>query len=103
MAPRLGVDKIAQDGQVVETGVEGAIGGLAIATGATDLLGQVLEALGQVVMVDATDIGLVDPHAKSDSGHDNHPVGSQEGLLHGAAILARHPGVVMPRVETGHP
>jgi hypothetical protein len=44
---------------------------LAVAAGAADLLGQVLQALGQVVVDDLADVRLVDPHAKGNGGDDH--------------------------------
>ena len=56
------------------------IDGRAVAAGAADLLAVALEALGQVVVVDVADVGLVDAHAEGDGGDDD--AGGREAIHH---------------------
>ena len=81
---------------VVPAGEEFAGGGPAVATGATDFLGVVFERLGEVVVDDAADVGLVDAHAKRDGGGDDGRFARHEGLLAGGAGFIAEPGVVGP-------
>ena len=88
------VGEVFQDGEVFAGGEDLALRGLAIASGAADFLGVVLDALGQVVVVDRTDVGLVDAHAEGDGRHHHGVVAGHEAVLHGLAGLRFHAGVV---------
>ena len=65
------VDEVFEDAEVVGAGEEFAGGGLAVAAGTADFLGVVFEGLGEVVVDDAADVGLVDAHAEGDGGGDD--------------------------------
>ena len=84
------------------------MGVLAVATGAPDLLHVILQGLGQVVMVDGADVGLVDAHAEGDGGDHQLQLAGHEGVLHGGAILGFHPRMISPggdplcRKKVGH-
>ena len=52
-----------------------AVGLLAVASRASRLLIISLQTAGQVEVGDKTNIGLVDPHAKGDGGHDRGGIG----------------------------
>ena len=56
-------------------------GGLSVAPGAAGLLIVSLDALGQVEMRDKPHVGLVDPHAERDRGHDHDAVLVDEAVL----------------------
>ena len=80
------VDEVFEDAEIVGAGEKFAGGGLAIASGAADFLGVVLERLGEVVVNDAADVGFVDAHAEGDGGGDDGRHTGHE------CFLARLPG-----------
>ena len=67
---------------------------MAVPAGAADLLRQVLQALGQVVVDHLADVGLVDPHAEGDGGDDHGVRRLQEPVLHPGPLVVFHAGVV---------
>ncbi len=71
--------------------------GLTVATGAADLLGVAFQALGQVVVIDGSDVRLVDAHAEGYGRHHHGRFGGQKPLLGGGAVLALHASVIGPR------
>ena len=52
-------------------------------------------------MIDITDVGLIDPHAKGDRGHHDSLLGCDEPLLGLASQIVFHAGVISPGIE--HP
>ena len=68
---RVAVGEVLERGHVVGAGEQLAGARLAVAAGAADLLRVALQALGQVVVVDVADVGLVDAHAERDRGDDD--------------------------------
>ena len=68
--------------------------GLAIAPGPPDFLVVTLNASRQCGVDDGADVGLVNPHAESDRGHDDFQLARQEILLHLLAALGVEPRVI---------
>ena len=68
---RVAVGEVFEGDAVGGVGEELAGGGLAVAAGAADFLGVVLEGLGEVVVVDVADVFFVDAHAEGDGGDDD--------------------------------
>ena len=78
-----------------------AVGGLAVAARAADLLPIGLQRAGRVGVDDEADIGLVDPHAEGD-GRDHHgPVLGQEPLQPAVAVAGLHAGVIGDGIGPG--
>ena len=65
------VDEILQHGQIIGAHETVTDGLLTVPARASNLLGIVLQTLGQIVVIDVADVGLVDAHAKSDGRHHN--------------------------------
>ena len=91
--------ELFQAGQVVGADEQLAARRLAVAPRAADLLRVVLQALGQVVVIDGADVGLVDAHAEGDGRDNDGVVGLREPLLDGRTLLVLHAGVVVPGGE----
>ena len=70
--------------------------GLSVSAGPADLLGVALQTLGQVVMVDVADVGLVDPHAEGDRRHDDHVRGVMKHPGPRRLLVVLEAGVVSP-------
>ena len=68
---RVAVGEVLEHGHVVGAGQHLADRRRAVASGAADLLRVALQALGQVVVVDVADVGLVDAHAEGDRRDDD--------------------------------
>ena len=66
----------------------------AVAAGAANFLVIALERGRQTGVNHGADIGLVDPHAESDGGHDGLQFAGLEGLLHAVARLRVESGMV---------
>ncbi len=79
---RIAVGEVLQDDHVAGTRQKFADRPFPVASGPADLLGVALQALGQIVVVDVADVGLVDAHSEGDRGHHDHPVRGHELLLH---------------------
>ena len=69
-----------------------------IAPRPADLLIISLDGCRHIGMHDKAHIGLVDPHAESDSGHGNHPVFAQETVLIGVAGRQIQTGMIGHRL-----
>ena len=95
------IDEIFQHIEIIRADQHLADGGLAVASGTTDLLGVVLQAFGQIVMIDGTDVGLVHPHAEGDGGDYDGVIGRHEPLLHLASQLILQAGVIGARRQPG--
>lgn len=67
---------------------------LPITPGTSDLLHVTLEALGKVVVHDASDVTLVQAHAEGDSGDDDAQTARHEGVLHALPVRGGQAGVV---------
>lgn len=78
---RVAVNEILQHVEVVGTEEQLAGRRGSVAARAADLLGEILQALGRVVVVDVADVGLVDPHAEGDRGHDDSLVRREKPIL----------------------
>src|SRR5690606_17709941 len=91
---RVTVDEIFQCGNIVGTGKHLDDGINAVAAGATDFLAIILDALGQVVVVNVANVGFVDTHAEGDGCDDDAAVGGHPALLHGGAFFGVHAGMV---------
>ena len=80
---------------LVAVGVEQrALAGQAVAPGPARLLVIAFEGLGQVVVHDQPDVGLVDTHPKGDGRHDDRDLVADEFLLGLAADRRIQAGVV---------
>ena len=73
---------------------EDGAAGLAVATGAADLLVVAFEAPRQRGVDDGADVGLVDAHAEGDGGDDDLELAGEELLLHALAALGVEARVV---------
>ncbi len=93
------VDEVLEHDEVVDAGQHLTGRGRPVPAGPTDLLGVVLEALGQVVVIDVADVGLVDAHAEGDGGDDDGLAGVDEPVLGARAQVGRHACVVGPGRE----
>ena len=92
------VDLRAAQADVVRAKQGQRFGGRPVAPRAADLLVIRLDRFRQVGMGDPADVGLVDPHAEGDRGHDDQAVLALEALLDRAAGLRLHPAVVGRRM-----
>lgn len=88
------VGKVSKGAEVVATSQKFAVGTVAIAPGAADFLSVVLERFGKVVVVNGTDVGLVDAHAEGDGGADDGDFTGHEGVLDLGADLGTESGMV---------
>ena len=73
-----------------------AMGGQTVPSGPADFLIVVVDAFGQVVMDDETDIRFVDPHAEGDRRHDDLDIVPDEEILILRALLIRQTRMVGP-------
>ena len=73
---------------------EDGAAGLAVASGAADLLVVAFEGAGQRRVDDRADIGFVDAHAEGDGGDDAIELAGLEVLLDGFADLRGKAGVI---------
>ena len=71
------------------------MGGQSIPSRPSDLLVVVVDASGQIVMDDKSDIRLVDPHAEGDRRHDDPDIVAAEALLVLGALFFRQARVVL--------
>ena len=74
--------------------VEDALGGVAVASGAARFLVVGLDRLGQVVVDDEADVGLVDAEAEGVGRDDDADAVAGEGVLDADAVFLGHAGVV---------
>ena len=89
-------DKVLDISDITISEQQQAMGGQAVPSGPADLLVVVVDASGQVVMDDETDIGFVDPHAEGDRRHDDLDIVPDEQLLIFRALLFRQTRMVRP-------
>ena len=81
-------------------GVESdAVAFAAVTPGASGLLIISLKAFGNVVVDHEADVGLVDTHAESDSGHDYLDLLVKERILVDGTRISIHAGVVGQRLD----
>ena len=97
------VGEIFEHDPIVGAGQEFADGGLAVAARAACFLRVVLQGLRQVVVIDAADVRLVDPHAKSDRGDDRMHAAIHEGILCCMPLFVRQAGVVSEGLDPALP
>ena len=91
---RIPIDEVFQYRQLGAARQHGAAGGKPVTSGAAYLLAVVLDGLGQVVVNDPANVGLVDAHAKGDGGHDAVESASHEVVLDLAAQGGIEPRMV---------
>ena len=70
---------------------EDGAAGLAVASGAADLLVVALDGAGKRGVDDGADVGFVDAHAEGDGGDDDLELAGEEVALHAFACRRRGP------------
>src|ERR1019366_2965953 len=88
------VEEMRLLGDVAGAEEQQTVAGQAIAPGAAGLLVVALDILGEVVVDDPADVGLVDAHAEGDRGANDAGVVAQKAFLVAIALVAGEAGVV---------
>ena len=76
-----------------------AFAGQAVASGPAGFLVVTFKVLGQVVMDDEPDVGLVDAHAEGDGGANDPDLVAQKLVLAGRAVPGLHSSVIRGRLD----
>ena len=90
----IAVGEVGEGAEIVAAGQEFAVGLFAIAPGSTDFLGVVFERFREVVVIDGSNVRLIDAHAKGDGGANDRDLAGHEGVLDFGTGLGTESGVV---------
>ena len=88
------VDEMADSDGIAGIVEQQAICRETVSPGAADFLVIGFGVFRKVIMEDETDVGFVDPHAKSDGGHHERDLVLQELILIALAQVIAEPGVI---------